>query len=188
MSCRLVQNIKHTDEYNAGGIKAIYLLDIEDFVAYRFRDDELYTSCFAEQIVAVSEYIELGAADGSSFTESYENGIFKQELTTFVRSLDAGKLSSLLSASVNKYLVTYTTMQGRAFSFGTEGGASLSFTQVTGKAGEGSGYNITLFKNSIYPLFEVSVDEINKSPKWILENGIWEDGRIWTRNGIWKTN
>lgn len=187
MSCFLTRNIKHTCEYNAGGIVSIFLLDIRDFVSYTFREDKLYTECYVENIRAGATYKEISTVDESNFTETQDNGIFKQELTTFVRSLEAEKLSSLLIASNNKYLVTFKTAQGRAFSFGSDSGASLSFSQTTGQTGEVSGYNITLAKNSIYPLFEVSVDEYDNKPIWILEKGIWNDKGVWLRDGIWKT-
>lgn len=187
MNSRLIQNIKHGCEYDAGGINSLYLLDIRDFVSYVFMDDELFDRCFAEKIRAVSEYTEVSTVDESNFKETYENGIYRQQLTTYVRSLEAEKLSSLLQAASNRYLVTFRTPQGRAFSFASDGGATLSFTQQTGQMGETSGYNITLTKNSIYPLFEVSVDEYNKSPKWILDDGSWSEEGLWLRNGIWKT-
>lgn len=187
MNSRLIQNIKHSCEYNAGGIAALYLLDIRDFISYMFRDDRLFTQCFAEKIRAVSEYMQLDTVDESSFKETQENGIYKQQLTTYIRSLEAEKLSVLLRASSNRYLVTFKTFQGRAFSFGSDGGVALSFGQQTGQTGEASGYPITLSKNSVYPLFEVAVDEINKSPRWILEEGVWDANGIWTSNSIWKT-
>lgn len=187
MSCFLTKNIKHTCEYNAGGISSIYLLDIRDFVSYTFRGDKLYTDCFVENIKIVAEYIEISSVDGCNFTETQDNGIYNQQLTTFVRSLNSEKLSNLLLASANKYLVAFKTTQGRAFSFGSDGGSSLTFTQQTGQLGEVSGYNITLSKDSIYPLFEVDIHEIYKTPIWILDDGTWVGENIWTREGIWKT-
>ena len=185
MSCFLTKNIKHTCEYNPGGITSIFLLDIRDFVSYTFKDDKLYNECFVENIKAVADYVEISTVDESNFTETHESDIYKQELSTYVRSLDAEKLSSLLLATSNRYLITFKTMQGRAFSFGSDGGASLTFTQQTGQLGESSGYQITITKQSIYPLFEVKVDEINKSIQWILDSGKWDDKGIWTRNGVW---
>ncbi len=187
MTCRLLKNIKHTCEYDAGGITSIYLLDIRDFVSYTFREDKLYTEGYVESIRAAATYREISTVDESNFTETQENGIFKQELTTFVRSLDAEKLSGLLVAANNKYLVTFRTSQGRAFSFGSDSGASLSFSQTTGQMGAVSGYAITFSKKSIYPLFEVSVDAYKNKPIWILEKGIWSDKGVWLRDGIWKT-
>jgi len=104
-----------------------------------------------------------------------------------VRELEAEKLSSLLIASVNKYLVAYIDNQGRAFVFGSDGGASFSFTQQTGQLNGGSGYQITLSKQSVYPQFEVKVSELNKTPVWILDTGKWDGGGVWTRTGKWKT-
>lgn len=162
MSCFLTRNIKHTCEYNAGGIASIFLLDIRDFISYVFKDDKLFSECFIEKIKIKSEYVELSSVNESNFTETQDNGIFKQELTTFVRSLQAEKLSSLLIAGNNKHLVIFKTTQGRAFTFGSDGGASLSFTQTTGQIGEVSGYNITLSKTSIYPLFEIDIDNTQR--------------------------
>ena len=187
MSCYLTRNIKHSCEYNSGGIASIFLLDIRDFVSYIFRDDKDFTECYVEEIIAVSNYIELSSINESNFTESQDNGIYRQELTSFVRTLEAEKLSSLLTASANKYLVCYITNQGNAFTFGSDGGASLSFTQQTGQLGESSGYRITLSKQSFYPQFETKVNELTKSPVWILDTGEWDGVALWTRKGIWKT-
>lgn len=185
MSCFLTQHIKHTEEYNTGGIASIYLLDIRDFVSYRFKDDKLYDSCFVEAIVTTAERYELDSIAECHFNETQSNGIYKQELATFVRSIDGEKLSTLLTAAQNRYLVLFRNNQGRAFTFGSDGGASFSFSQQTGQQTEAEGYNITLAKNSIYPLFEVKLSEIDKSPLWILENQHWNDSGIWTRNGEW---
>ena len=97
----------------------------------------------------------------STFTESYENGIYNQELTTFVRTLSAEKLSNLLLAKVNRYLIVFRTSQGLMYTFGSDGGASLSHTQITGQMGEASGYQVTISKHSIYPLFEVDPTRFN---------------------------
>lgn len=187
MSCFLVRNIKHTCEYNAGGIASIFLLDIRDFVSYTFKDDKLFNECFVENIKAVAKYIEISSVNESNFTETQDSDIYKQELSTYVRSLDAEKLSSLLVAKANRYLVAFKTLQGRAFVFGSDGGASLSFTQQTGQTGEVSGYTIKLTKNSIYPLFEVKVNELFRSPVWIFEEGKLDGDGIITRDGIIKT-
>lgn len=187
MNSRLIQSIKHSCEYDTGGIASLYLLDIEDFISYTFRGDALFSACYAEEIKAISNYIELDTVSESNFRETYENGIYKQQLTTYIRSLEATKLSNLLKIASGRYLVTFKSVRGRAFSFGSDGGAVLNFTQQTGQTGEASGYSISLTKNSLYPLFEVSIDEVNKSPRWILDDGTWDGEAIWTRDGIWKT-
>ena len=53
-------------------------------------------------------------------------------------------------------------MQGNIYSFGSDGGATLAFSQVSGQLGETAGYSITLSKDSIYPLFEVNAQKFNK--------------------------
>ena len=155
MSSFLTRNIKHSTEYNSGGISGISLLDIRDFESYRFRDDKLYTECYVESVNSSDYYINLDIVNESAFSETHSNGIYRQELTTFVRSLQGAKASDLIVAAANKYLVCFRTMQGRAFTFGSDGGATLSFEQKVGSIGEAEGYVIKLSKNSLYPTFEI---------------------------------
>lgn len=165
MACRLIQNVKHSNEYNAGGITNIYMMDIHDFGTYIFRDDSLYDQCYVSEILLsdrdglikpFSKFMEIGSVNESNFTENQDKGMFRQELNTFVRTLDARKLSDLLIAKANKYVVAFRTSQDRFYAFGSDGGASLSFSQITGQLGEVSGYSVTITKNSMYPLFELS--------------------------------
>lgn len=165
MTCRLIQNVKHSNTYNAGGITNIYLMDIRDFGAYIFRDDRLYNQCYVSDILITAgdgaikpftKFVEIGAVNESGFTESQEKGMFKQELNTFVRTLDSYKLSDLLIAKTNKYVVAFRTSQDRFYAFGSDGGASVAFSQITGQMGEVSGYSLSISKHSIYPLFELS--------------------------------
>lgn len=165
MTCRLLRNIKHTCEYNPGGIAEILLLDIRDFISYKFADDKLYNECYVDLINTYSPPVELDVVNECSCTSTEENGIYTQELSTFIRSMDAGKTAELLLASNNKYVVVYINPQGRAFTFGSDGGASLSFTQQSGQSGEAEGYSITIRKRSIYPLFEIDPDFINIQEK-----------------------
>ncbi len=161
MTCRLLQNIKHTCDYNPGGITGIYLLDINDFAGYQFAGDIWLDTCYVEKIDSPDGFLELDTVAESTFVESHENEIFKQELNTFIHTLEGSKLSDLLIANVNKYVVTFRTSQGKMYSFGSDGGASLSFSQITGQMGEVSGYQIKLSKNSVYPLFEVNAERFN---------------------------
>lgn len=159
MRCKLFSDIKHKCEYNSGGIDQIFLLDIRDFKNYVFLDDGLYDSCFVERVKIKSpSYIELDVIDGSNFKDSYGKGGYTQTLTTFVRSIDALKTSGLNLSLRNKYLVIFITKQGRLFSFGSDGGASLVFNHQTGTIGETEGYSITLSTLSKYPLFELDED------------------------------
>jgi hypothetical protein len=175
MSCRLIRDIKHSCEYNPGGIKEICLLDIRDFISYRFLDDKLYNTCYADLIleekhvhyslldpVEASNYYLLDTVEASNFTEVEDNGMYKQILTTFIHTLNYKKASDLLLVSRNKYLVVFRTYQDTLFSFGSDGGAAVEFGQISGQMGEAAGYNITMTKNSIYPLVEVNGNKFNK--------------------------
>ncbi|MBK5721834.1 hypothetical protein JGH11_13220 [Dysgonomonas sp. Marseille-P4677] len=164
MTCRLLKNIKHSCEYNPGGITNIYLLDIGDFKAYHFTDESLFDRCYVERIETPEPFWEIGAVSESSFTETQDGGVYKQGLSTFVRTLSGDKLSSLLLTTVNKYLVAFRTSQGKMYCFGSDGGASLSFSQITGQMGEASGYQITINKESVFPLFEIDASRFNIIP------------------------
>ncbi len=161
MTCRLLQNIKHSCEYNGGGITDVYLLDIRDFECYRFAEDVLFSNCYVNLIHASEPFWEIGAVSESSFSETQENGLYKQQLTTFIHTIEGEKSSNLLLASANKYVVAYRNSQGRMYSFGSDGGASLSFTQVSGAMGETAGYQVILSKNSVYPLFEIDASKFS---------------------------
>lgn len=165
MSCKLIQNIKHTCGYNSGGISEIYLLDIGDFIAYYFKDDSLYNSCFVDRILKDDDipYTVLSEVSESNFTETNDSGLYKQQLTTFVGTLQSVKTSQLLLAATNRYLVAFRNMQGNVYAFGSDGGATLTFTQASGQVGETAGYAITLAKDSIYPLFEVDAAKFDKT-------------------------
>lgn len=174
MACRLIQNIRHTCDYNPGGITELYLLPVEDFITYYFRHDSTYESCDIDRVFVAKdkEYIRLDVFSGSNYTESHDNGLYKQQLTTFIRTLEHTKTSDALLANKSRYVVFFRTAQGKVYSFGSDGGAAFSFTQVTGQAGESSGYNITLDKNSVYPLFEVDAHKFNKTLVLGTENNI----------------
>lgn len=174
MSCRLIEDIRHTCEYNGGGITEIYLLDIRDFLACEFRDDALYDSFFIDRILKEdTPYIVLDNVAESAFSETCDNGLYTQQLTTFVRTLDSVKTAGGVLAAMNKYLVVFRNTQGYVYAFGADGGAAFSFAQASGQAGQAAGYNITLSKSSVYPLFQVDETKFNK----ILVLGD-ESGRI----------
>lgn len=160
MSCRLFQDIKHSCEYNHGGMSTIKLLDINDFAGYKFEDDLNFDESRIELIYNTGDYIILDSVNESNFTESYNNGIYTQQLTTFVRTINHQKTSSLLLASSGKYVVVFYS-NNWIYTFGSDGGASVSFNQQTGQMGEVMGYNITIYKDSIYPLFEAFGTAIN---------------------------
>jgi hypothetical protein len=155
MNYTLANNLKSAAGYNVGGITHIWLLDISSFNTYKFAGNNSSGQGIVESIVASSPFIELEAVNESSFTEDYSDNVFRQKLNTFVYPLKANSLNNLLIAGNNKYLVAFRTLQGGFFAFGSDGGASISFTQQTGQMGEASGYAVSISKNSIHPLLEI---------------------------------
>ncbi|MEN9918006.1 MAG: hypothetical protein RL662_442 [Bacteroidota bacterium] len=162
MSCKLIKNIRSTCLYNPGGIAEIKLLDISDFFTYRFAQDSLYTHPFVDNIfrLPASQYINLETVSESNFTETQSNGLYKQSLSTFVHTLSADTLHSLLIAKDKRYLIVFRTLQNTYFTFGSDTGASLEFTQLSGQTGETNGYTISITATSAYPLFETHADAL----------------------------
>lgn len=163
MNCKLFKDIKATCLYNPGGISAVYLLDIRDFMTYRFKEDNLYEKAYVEAVYRDfdAQYLSLESVDESNFTEEKSKGVYTQTLSTFVHTLDAEKLERLLLAESNRYLVVFRTLQDTWFTFGSDGGAEIKFTQITGQVGETNGYAVTVSMESDYPLFEAVPDVLS---------------------------
>lgn len=157
MNKNIITGIEKHTGYNTGGISNIFLLDIRSFIAYRFTDDMLFEECFVESVrISDYNYMEVETIESSKFQESMDNGIYKQQLTTFVRKLEAAKTSNLLKTNTTKYLVMFKTYENKYFCFGSDGGATVSFSQISGEIGGSSGYNLTINKSSVYPLFQIN--------------------------------
>ncbi|MFT4170020.1 MAG: hypothetical protein QM653_12965 [Dysgonomonas sp.] len=157
MNKNIITGIEKHTGYNTGGISNIFLLDIRSFIAYRFTDDMLFDECFVESVrISDYNYMEVETIESSKFQESMDNGIYKQQLTTFVRKLGAAKTSNLLKTNATKYLVMFKTYENKYFCFGSDGGATVSFSQISGEIGGSSGYNLTINKSSVYPLFQIN--------------------------------
>lgn len=157
MNKNIITGIEKHTGYNTGGISNIFLLDIRSFIAYRFTDDMLFDECFVESVrISDYNYMEVETIESSKFQESMDNGIYKQQLTTFVRKLEAAKTSNLLKTNTTKYLVMFKTYENKYFCFGSDGGATVSFSQISGEIGGSSGYNLTINKSSVYPLFQIN--------------------------------
>lgn len=157
MNKNIITGIEKHTGYNTGGISNIFLLDIRSFIAYRFTDDMLFDECFVESVrISDYNYMEVETIESSKFQESMDNGIYKQQLTTFVLKLGAAKTSNLLKTNTTKYLVMFKTYENKYFCFGSDGGATVSFSQISGEIGGSSGYNLTINKSSVYPLFQIN--------------------------------
>lgn len=160
MTYKLTKGIDNVAEYNLGGISNIRLLNIDDFIAYQFREDGLHSSGYVDALYKRNPFLELGRVEETSLKETLGNGIYKQELNTFVRSLSEDLINWLQYALNGKYLVILRTMYDRYFAFGSDGGAKLSYSGQTGQTGELNGITIKLEKSSVYPLFEVNPEAL----------------------------
>lgn len=169
-----VNNIKTTLGYNPGGITHIWLMDINNFIGYRFKDDALSDEYLIEGIIASSGFLELDAINETNFTESVANNIYKQKLSTFIYPLTNNNIKNIIDLQKGKYLVIFRSILGQTFCFGADGGASISFTQQTGKTGGVEGYNISIEKNSSTPLYLITDNVEVKSA--IKYQPVFEDG------------
>lgn len=180
-------NIKRTLGYNLGGISHIWLLNIHDFISYKFEQDKLSDRCLVNSIIASSVFFEVDAINESNYTETYSEGVYKQKLATFIYPLTSEKLSNLLTVKKGKYLVAFRTVSNKFFCFGGDGGASVSFSQQSGKDGDNQGYSITIEKSSSDPLYEVSgINSISSKYKYapIFEDGVYCQTKKGKRNGF----
>ncbi|MDR1809922.1 MAG: hypothetical protein LBR34_05915 [Prevotella sp.] len=156
MDKKLTGDIQTVSGYNTGGISRIWLLDADSFASYRFEENDSDCRLKVCAVVASSSFIELGAVTNGVFEEDRADNMFRQKLSAFIEPLSADILGKLLIASGNKYLVLFRTAQGQFFTFASDGGATLSFTQQTGDGSAPCGYTVSIVKNSACPLFEAT--------------------------------
>lgn len=182
-----MNNIKRTLGYNLGGITHIWLLNIENFISYKFEHDKLPDKCLVSNIIASAEFIEADAISESNYTETYHEGVYKQKLATFIYPLTSEKLVNLLTVKKAKYLVAFRTISNRFFCFGADGGASITFSQQTGKDGDNQGYSISIQKSSSQPLFEMAgINIIASQYRYtpVFEDGVYCQIKKGQRNGF----
>ena len=160
MAYKLTKGINSLNEYNLGGISHIWLLNIDDFITYKFKDDGLHNSNYVDAIYKDNPFLEIGSIEETNLKESWVNGIYKQEVNTFIRTLSDEILSWFSYAANGRYVVVIRAMNDRHFVFGSDGGAKLSYSSQTGQVGELNGITLKLEKSSIYPLFEVNADTL----------------------------
>lgn len=155
MSYKLTKNLTVQPHYNIGGISHIWLLNINDFEAYKFAEDKLYNGVLIEHIFASSDFLELDAVSGTNFTESKKDKVYTQKLTSLLHSLSYDMQSQLMNIQSQKFLIVFRSLQGKYHTFASDGGASISYSQQTGETKDNAGYTITIEKDSVYPLFEL---------------------------------
>lgn len=158
MDCKLNKDLTGDCKYSISGIHSLWVLNIDDFQVYEFRDDKLYSEIYIDNIYIKGRWYELQTIDESKFTEKFANGGYSQELTTYISKFDSEIQAEILKTNKKKFLVLFRTNEGRHFVFGSDGGVPLVYTAETGTKGSSIGYSVTLSKNSQFPLFEVNPD------------------------------
>lgn len=158
MDCKLNKDLTGDCKYSISGIHSLWVLNIDDFQVYEFRDDKLYSEIYIDNIYIKGRWYELQTIDESKFTEKFANGGYSQELTTYISKFDSEIQAEILKTNKKKFLVLFRTNEGRYFVFGSDGGVPLVYTAETGTKGSSIGYSVTLSKNSQFPLFEVNPD------------------------------
>lgn len=158
MDCKLNKDLTGDCKYSISGIHSLWVLNIDDFQVYEFRDDKLYSEIYIDNIYTKGRWYELQTIDESKFTEKFANGGYTQELTTYISKFDSEIQAEILKTNKKKFLVLFRTNEGRYFVFGSDGGVPLTYTAETGSKGSSIGYSVTLSKNSQFPLFEVNPD------------------------------
>lgn len=160
MGSKLYTSFRSDGIYNMGGITGIWLLYADDFVAYRFADDTLYSSGYVTDIIRNGQFIGLGHENESHLSETFSDGVYKQELKSFIRVVDRRSINWLMQAHNNRFVVVACTCQGAALTFGSDGGAKLSYSIQSGQTGDINGISLKLEKTSVYPILEVNPESI----------------------------
>lgn len=158
MDCKLNKDLTGICDYAISGIHSLWVLNIDDFQVYEFRNDKLYSEIYIDNIYIKGKWHELQTIDESKFTEKFVNGGYTQELTTYISKFDSEIQAEILKTNKRKFLVLFRTNEGRYFVYGSDGGVALTYTSETGTKGSSIGYSVTLSKNSQFPLFEVNPD------------------------------
>lgn len=158
MNCKLNKDLTGDCKYSISGIHSLWVLNIDDFQVYEFRNDKLYSEIYIDNIYIKGKWYELQTIDDSKFTEKFANGGYTQELTTYISKFDSEIQAEILKTNKRKFLVLFRTNEGRYFVYGSDGGVPLIYTAETGAKGSSIGYSVTLSKSSQFPLFEVNPD------------------------------
>lgn len=157
MGCRIGNKIKSCD-YTPRGISNIWLLDYDDFVSLKFRDDGLYNNNLVTNIYHNNSFVELEASEGSKYTTNRQNGRYTHTLDTFIENFDFNDIADFdLASKSRKYLVVFLTRTNKYLMFGYKPGATFSYTSQTEEA---MGSLIQLSVTTTHPIFEVDANAI----------------------------
>ena len=158
MDCKLNKDLIGSCNYSVAGINKLWVLNIDDFQVYEFKNDGLYSEVYVENIYIKGKWYEVQTVDDSKFTEKFTAGGYAQELNTYVAQFDSDIQSEILKTNKRKFLVLFRTNEGKYFVFGSDGGVPLSYNAETGTKGSSIGYSVIFSKSSQFPLFEVNPD------------------------------
>ena len=156
MNCKNERDLITGCNYSIGGIHSIWILDIDYFDGYKFKDDSLYDEMYVDDIYVKGDWYELQAVDEANFTEKISNGSYQQQLSTFIGLYEADIQREMLKSTNTKFLVVFRTYTRKYFVFGSDGGVTLTYENQSGAKTEAIGYSVTLNINSSYPLFELN--------------------------------
>ena len=143
--------------YASHGIRAVRLLDHDDFVALQFDGfDEESAGLYNNLVTAIlreGEFIDLETAQTAKYNLLYEGNQYSHTIETFLGSMRHKTLAALdLATKRRKFVVLFQTNDGHYFLFGSDTGAKLTYTSQTDDA---SGSAIKISATSELPLFEV---------------------------------
>jgi hypothetical protein len=184
MGCR-IQNILPPCSYNSEGIDEIRLLDFEDYIGVQFENDARYDVCKVLYVYGICSYVLVEATEAAKINSSLSGGIYTHTLESFVTNLSASLAANLNLASKRRYVVLFRTRSGNYFMFGSESGATISYTNQTEG---GTGSLITLTAQSVFPLFELDSNIFNRPAPLPCTNfaDIWNDDCIWNDLFRWQ--
>lgn len=157
MACR-IQSLKPPCAYNVEGIRRIFLLDYEDFIAFGFGG--LYDSCLVTALLRSGDFVEVETPNSAKYSST---GTYVHTLETFVGALNAETLATLHLATKRRYLVVFQTNAGQYFTFGYDQGATVTYA---GQTAEATGCLITVTAATAYPLFEITEEAFNQAPEY----------------------
>lgn len=157
MTCRTTHIKRASCSYNVEGLNAIKLLDLEDFEGFKFEGDQLYDVCKVVGVSMRGNWVDVETPETAKYSSTLSGGIYTHTVETFIGELSAEISATLHLATKRRSVVLFRTNSGRYFVFGSDAGATLSYTSQTAEA---AGSLITISAASKLPIFEVLPDAL----------------------------
>lgn len=161
-----ITNIAPMCAYNLEGIDSILLLDTDDFVGFRFEDDDLYNACIVEEVIRTGDFVSIPVSSSAKYSSTEQANVYSHSMETFLEGLSGAVMRKLFLASKRRrYIVFFQTKDGKYFTFGYDSGASVTFSAQTAEA---VGTMLTIGGASSYPLFEVTTEAMTVDAPVVL--------------------